>query len=62
VAEPVPDAMSIEMSGDGLAVSQRAQRELLEAELETSLALARAQLSLIRGSLATAAEYLARPS
>jgi hypothetical protein len=37
------------------------QRAILEAELEAALSLARAQLSLIRGSLATAATFLTRP-
>lgn len=46
------------MSVDGLTASQR---ELLGAELEASLALARTQLSLVRGSLATVATHLARP-
>ncbi len=54
MAESVPDAMSV----DGLTASQR---ELLGAELEASLALARTQLSLVRGSLATVATHLARP-
>lgn len=54
MAESMPDAMSV----DGLTA---AQRELLRAELEASLALARTQLSLVRGSLATVTAHLARP-
>jgi hypothetical protein len=33
----------------------------LEAELEAALALARAQLAIVRGSLTTLVTYLARP-
>lgn len=35
---------------------------LVEAELEVALALARAELAVVRNSLATVVTYLARPS
>jgi hypothetical protein len=35
---------------------------LVEAELEAALAHARAELAVVRGSLATVVTYLARPS
>ena len=50
-----------EPDGAGRALSA-VERERLEAELIASLASARAQLSLIRGSLATAVAYTARPT
>ncbi len=47
---------------DAVRVLSAVEREQLETELLEALAFARAQLSLIRGSLATAVAYTARPT
>ena len=49
-------------SDDAVVALSPGERERLEAELVEALGFARAQLSLIRGSLATAVAYAARPT